>query len=103
MLPKDPSSTASPPAVAPPNLIPTAAEAADDDEIPDLVEVAAPDASSSDAGAKVPVTVITGQLGSGKTTLLNHVLNGNHHKKIAVILNEFGEVSPAIFLKRDKT
>ena len=36
------------------------------------------------------ITVITGFLGSGKTTLVNHVLNGNHGYKVAVILNEFG-------------
>ena len=37
------------------------------------------------------VTIITGHLGSGKTTLLNFVLTEQHSKKIAVILNEFGE------------
>jgi G3E family GTPase len=40
----------------------------------------------------IPVTVITGYLGSGKTTLLNHILHANHGKKVAVIVNEFGEV-----------
>ncbi|XP_058070351.1 uncharacterized protein LOC131219304 isoform X2 [Magnolia sinica] len=39
----------------------------------------------------VGVTVITGYLGSGKSTLVNFILNGQHGKKIAVILNEFGE------------
>ena len=43
--------------------------------------------------AKIPVTVITGFLGSGKTTLLNHVLSQQHGRKVAVIVNEFGEVS----------
>ncbi|MHB1701429.1 MAG: CobW family GTP-binding protein [Acidobacteriaceae bacterium] len=42
---------------------------------------------------KIPVTVITGFLGSGKTTLLNHVLSQQHGRKVAVIVNEFGEVS----------
>ena len=41
---------------------------------------------------KIPVTVITGYLGSGKTTLLNHILTGQTKRKVAVIVNEFGEV-----------
>jgi G3E family GTPase len=41
---------------------------------------------------KIPVTVITGYLGSGKTTLLNHILQGQQGRKVAVIVNEFGEV-----------
>ena len=41
---------------------------------------------------KIPVTVITGYLGSGKTTLLNHILSGQQGRKVAVIVNEFGEV-----------
>eukprot|EP01117_Protostelium_nocturnum_P007661 TRINITY_DN2750_c0_g1_i1.p1 TRINITY_DN2750_c0_g1~~TRINITY_DN2750_c0_g1_i1.p1 ORF type:complete len:601 (+),score=203.74 TRINITY_DN2750_c0_g1_i1:90-1892(+) len=39
-----------------------------------------------------PVSIITGFLGSGKTTLINHILRGDHGKKIAVIENEFGEI-----------
>jgi G3E family GTPase len=44
------------------------------------------------APAPIPVTVLTGYLGSGKTTLLNRILSGNHGKRYAVIVNEFGEI-----------
>jgi G3E family GTPase len=51
----------------------------------------------SDASAvtdkRIPVTVVTGFLGSGKTTLINRILAEQHGRKIAVIVNEFGEVS----------
>lgn len=41
---------------------------------------------------KIPVTVITGFLGAGKTTLIRHLLQNNQGRKIAVVVNEFGEV-----------
>lgn len=41
---------------------------------------------------KIPVTVITGFLGSGKTTLIRHLLQNNQGRRIAVVVNEFGEL-----------
>jgi cobalamin biosynthesis protein CobW len=41
---------------------------------------------------KIPVTVITGFLGAGKTTLVRHVLAHAKGKRIALIINEFGEL-----------
>jgi len=41
----------------------------------------------------IPVSVLVGFLGAGKTTLLNHILSHNHGRKIAVIVNEFGEIN----------
>ncbi|WP_417310807.1 cobalamin biosynthesis protein CobW [Devosia sp.] len=42
--------------------------------------------------SKIPVTVITGFLGSGKTTLVRHLLAHAQGKRIALIINEFGEL-----------
>ncbi|KAF3020527.1 hypothetical protein E8E14_004403 [Neopestalotiopsis sp. 37M] len=67
----------------------------DDDMPPELVE------TGQDVGengediqqkpVKVPITIVTGYLGAGKTTLLNYILTAQHGKKIAVIMNEFGD------------
>ena len=41
----------------------------------------------------VPITLVTGYLGSGKTTLINHILKHAKNHKIAVIVNDIGEVN----------
>ena len=41
---------------------------------------------------KIPATVITGFLGSGKTTLIRHLLQNANGRRIALIINEFGDL-----------
>ena len=41
----------------------------------------------------VPITLLTGYLGSGKTTLINHILSNQEGYKVAVIVNDIGEVN----------
>jgi len=42
--------------------------------------------------AKIPATVVTGFLGAGKTTLIRHMLQNAEGRKIALIINEFGDL-----------
>ena len=42
--------------------------------------------------SKIPVTVVTGFLGSGKTTLIRHLMQNPQGKRLAVVVNEFGDV-----------
>ncbi len=41
---------------------------------------------------KIPVTIITGFLGAGKTTLIRHVLEHSKGRRLALVINEFGDV-----------
>ncbi|ACB54190.1 hypothetical protein cce_4843 [Crocosphaera subtropica ATCC 51142] len=51
------------------------------------------DAMPSLPKSGMPVTIITGFLGSGKTTLLNQILQNKDDLKIAVLVNEFGDIN----------
>ncbi|GBO56429.1 hypothetical protein APA_4765 [Pseudanabaena sp. lw0831] len=53
---------------------------------PDFIDVDVPKRG-------MPVTIITGFLGSGKTTLLNHILQNQQDLKVAVLVNEFGDIN----------
>uniref|UniRef100_G1PPX0 CobW C-terminal domain-containing protein n=1 Tax=Myotis lucifugus TaxID=59463 RepID=G1PPX0_MYOLU len=64
------------------------------EDCPELVPIEAKQSEQEEKSgpdAKIPVTIITGYLGAGKTTLLNYILTEQHSKRVAVILNEFGE------------
>lgn len=41
----------------------------------------------------IPITLLTGYLGAGKTTLINHVLSNQEGYKVAVIVNDIGEIN----------
>ena len=50
------------------------------------------DTSPQGTADPVPVTLLVGFLGSGKTTLANRILSEQPNQRIAVIVNEFGDV-----------
>jgi cobalamin biosynthesis protein CobW len=41
---------------------------------------------------KIPVTIITGFLGAGKTSLIRHLITAPHGRRLAILVNEFGDV-----------
>jgi cobalamin biosynthesis protein CobW len=42
--------------------------------------------------AKIPATIVTGFLGAGKTTMIRHLLENAQGRRIALVINEFGDV-----------
>ena len=47
----------------------------------------------AEPAATIPFTIVTGFLGAGKTSLVKHLLQGDHGHRLALIINEFGEVN----------
>nr|DBA28084.1 TPA: hypothetical protein GDO54_008493 [Pyxicephalus adspersus] len=64
----------------------------EDEDCPELVPI-----TDDQTQSKIPIFVLTvlffNLLGAGKSTLLNYILTEQHNKRIAVIVNEFGEGS----------
>jgi cobalamin biosynthesis protein CobW len=56
------------------------------------VQTPATEVDVQEALAKIPVTIITGFLGAGKTTLIRQVLENAGNRRLALIINEFGDV-----------
>jgi cobalamin biosynthesis protein CobW len=44
------------------------------------------------SASRVPCTVVTGFLGAGKTTLIRHILENANGRRLAIIVNEFGDI-----------
>ncbi|MEQ1531013.1 MAG: GTP-binding protein [Methylococcales bacterium] len=53
--------------------------------------------------ALIPVTIVTGFLGSGKTTLLSSLIKHKHDRRLALLINEFGEIAIDGALIRDES
>ncbi|KAJ2556713.1 hypothetical protein EV175_001820 [Coemansia sp. RSA 1933] len=74
-----------------PELVPLGSPLAEPSVQKKPVQESADVVSTSESNKVVPATILTGYLGAGKTTLLNYILTEEHGKRIAVIMNEFGD------------
>lgn len=63
------------------------------DMLSGILQAGAAAPANADRPRSVPFIVITGFLGAGKTTLLNALLTQEHGKRLAVLVNDFGEIN----------
>jgi G3E family GTPase len=61
------------------------------------------DAAAGRARSPIPLVVLGGYLGAGKTTLLNHVLSNAGQRRVAVLVNDFGDINIDAALIRERT
>jgi G3E family GTPase len=60
-------------------------------------------AAAASAGPPIPMVVVGGYLGAGKTTLLNYVLANSGQRRVAVLVNDFGDINIDAALIRERT
>lgn len=61
------------------------------------------DAAAASVRPPIPLVVLGGYLGAGKTTLLNHVLLNAGQRRVAVLVNDFGDINIDAALIRERT